>query len=218
MVIVLNRTVKETLSDRLLLLWLLYDAMKFNAIGDTKAHKLGYLSELSMIKDLEKGFNYDFIKLPYGPYSDELQKDADWLEEQKLIDSRPYGEGKMFRGSRFGSKLLSDFSTMFVRNNIFTRKIFAVDSKFARLNTYQLVDVVHQQEHPDLESVKIDELEIGEIILFSLSSEKAKVEFDITPEELATLEVYLDDESYRSVMSACESAKRKPLLTMDEVF
>jgi hypothetical protein len=66
--------------------------------------------------------------------------------------------------------------------------------------------------------VKIDELEIGEIILFSLSSEKAKVEFDITPEELATLEVYLDDESYRSVMSACESAKRKPLLTMDEVF
>lgn len=208
----------EILSDRLLLLWLLYDAMKFSAIGDTKAHKLGYLSELSMISDLEKGFNYNFIKLPYGPYSDELQKDADWLEEQKLVNSRPYGEGKMFQNSRYGRKLLGDFSEMFVRNKIFTQKIFTVNSKYAPLNTYQLVEAIHQQAHPYEESVKIDELEIGEVIIFKLSSEKAKVEFNILPEELATLEVYLDDENYESVIHASESAKRKPLLSMDEVF
>jgi hypothetical protein len=220
MVVILNniRTLNETLSDRLLLLWLLYDAMNVKAIGDTKAHKLGYLSELSMNSNLEKGFNYNFIKLPYGPYSEQLQKDADWLEEQKLIDSCPYGDGKMFQSSRFGRKLLSDFSEMFIRNNIFTRKIFAVNRKYAPLNTYQLVDAVHQQELPEAEGVKIDELEIGEVVLYRLSSEKAKAEFDITPEELATLEVYLDDDAYRSTMHAFESAKRKPLLRMDEVF
>jgi hypothetical protein len=218
MVIVLNRTVKETLSDRLLLLWLLYDAMKIKAIGDTKAHKLGYLSELSMIKDLEKGFNYNFIKLPYGPYSDQLQKDVDWLEEQKLIDSCPYGEGKMFQSSHFGLKLLTDFGYLFARNNRFTQKISLIDRKYAPLNTYQLVEAVHQQGHPDEESIKIDELEIGETILYKLPIDKAKVEFDITPEELATLEVYLDNETYGSVMHAFESAKTKPLLSMDEVF
>ena len=219
MVIILSsRTIKETLSDRLLLLWLLYDAMKFKAVGDTKAHKLAYLSELSMKQDLEKGFNYDFKKLPFGPYSDQLQKDADWLEEQKLVDSRRFGEGKIFENSRFGRKLLNDFSDLFIRNNRFTQKIFAVNSKYACLNTFQLVEAVHQQLHPDEESVKIDELEIGEVILYRLSSEKAKVEFDIRAEELATLEIYLDGEAYESAMHSFESAKRKPLLRMDEVF
>lgn len=219
MVIILNnRTCKETLSDRLLLLWLLYDAMKFKAVGDTKAHKLAYLSELSMKKDEEKGFNYDFKKLPFGPYSEELEKDADWLEEQQLINSHQFADGKIFEDSRFGRKLLNDFSDLFVRNNIFTRKIFAVNNKYARLNTFQLVKEVHQQGHPDVEDVKIDDMENGEIILYRLSSGNAKVEFDITPEELTTLEVYLDNECYRSVMNACESARRKPLLSIDEVF
>ena len=171
-----------------------------------------------MKQDLEKGFNYDFKKLPFGPYSDQLQKDADWLEEQKLIDSRPFEEGKIFQDARFGKKLLSDFSALFIRNNRFTQKIFVVNSKYARLNTFQLVEEVHQQGHPDLESVKIDDLEIGEIILYRLSSENAKVEFDITPEELATLDIYLDDDAYRSAMNSFESAKRKPLLRMKEVF
>ena len=218
MVIDLDRTIKETLSNRLLLLWLLYDAMKFKAIGDTKAHKLSYLSELSMNKDLERGFSYNFKKMPYGPYSDDLQKDADWIEEQKLIDSHRYGEGKIFQGSNFGKKLLTDFNSLFIRNSIFTQKISAVNREYASLNTYQLVDVVHKQEHPEEESIKIDELENGEIILFRLASDKTKVEFDIRPEELATLEVCLDQETYGSVMHAFESAKTKPLLSMDKVF
>jgi hypothetical protein len=212
------RTPKEILSDRLLLLWLLYDAMKFNAVGEAKAHKLSYLSELCMKKDQEKGFNYNFKKLKFGPFSDELQKDADWLEEQKLICSRRFGEGKIFENAKLGRKMLNDFSPMFVRNNIFTRKIYSVNCNYARMNTYQLVEVVHQQGHPDDPSVTIDELEIGETILYRLPSENAKVEFDITPEELATIEVYLDDESYRSIMEASESAKTKPLLRMDDVF
>ena len=37
-------------------------------------------------------------------------------------------------------------------------------------------------------------------------------------EELATIDVYLDDENFRSIMEASESAKKKPLLSMDEVF
>jgi len=213
-----SRALKETLSDRLLLLWLLYDAMKFKASGDTKAHKLTYLSELSMINQCEKGFNYDFRKLPYGPYSEELQEDIDWLEEQKLIDSRPCGDGKIFEESRFGRKFLNDFGSMFIRNNEFTRKIYAVNCQYARLNTYELVKVVHSQAHPSIKNKTIHDVAIGEKILCGLPIEKARMEFDITPEELATIDVYLDDESYRSVMEASESAKKKPLLNMDEVF
>ncbi len=213
----MDNSSKTTLSNRLLLLWLLHDAMRFKAVGDTKAHKLAYLSELEMVKQQEQGFNYSFKKLPYGPYSDELQADVDWLEEQQLIESRPFADGKIFSDSRFGKKLLSDFSPMFVRNNEFTRKIYGVNCKYAAYSTHQLVDIVHQLQHP-YRNMKIDDAPMHDLLLCPLGSDLAKVEFTITPEELSTLEVYLDDESYRSVTSACYSAQRKPLLSLDEVF
>ena len=115
-------------------------------------------------------------------------------------------------------KFLNDFSEMFVRNNEFTWKIYAVNCKYASLNTYDLVNVVHAQPHPFIKGKTINDVGIGHKILYGLSSEKAKLEFEIKPEELATIEVYLDTENYNSIMSAIESAKRKPLLRMNEVF
>jgi hypothetical protein len=72
--------------------------------------------------------------------------------------------------------------------------------------------------HPYIKGKTINDLKFGTIILYKLTEQKANVKFEITPEELATLDVYLDDECYRSVMEACESAQKKPLLRFDEVF
>ncbi len=191
--------------------------MRFKAAGDTKAHKLAYLAQLEMTKQQEKGLSYDFKKLPFGPYSDELQADVDWLEEQQLVESKPFGDGKLFSDSKFGTKLLSDFCEMYIRNSEFTRKIYAINCKYASYTTYQLVDVVHRLQHP-YKNMTIDEAPLNDWILCSLPSDSAKLEFTITPEELATLEVYLDDESYRSATSACYFAQRKRLLSLDEVF
>jgi len=212
------RSFREILADRLLLLWLLYDAMKYKSFGDTKAHKLAYLSEWSMVDNREKGFNYDFVKLPYGPYSEQLQKDIVWLEEQRLVEPIPVKEGKLFHDSRFGRKLLNDFHPLFLRNNLFTIKIANVNSKYASKNSTELVKIVHALPHPYIKGKTIDDLKLGTIILYKLAEEKAKVKFEITPEELATLDIYLDDESYRSVIEASGSAKKKPLLSFDEVF
>ena len=213
-----ERSFKEVLADRLLLLWLLYDALKYKSLGDTKTQKLGYLSEWSMIDDHEKGFNYDFIKLPYGPYSDQLQEDIVWLEEQTLIESIPIREGKLFHESRFGHKILNDFNCLFSRNSLFTNKIARVNNKYASRNASELVELVHSFPHPYIKGKTINDLKLGQKILYKLTEEKARVKFEITPEELATLDVYLDDESYRSAMEASESARRKPLLKLDEVF
>ena len=218
MVSLMVRNLREVLSDRLLLLWLIYDAMMYKRFGDTKAQKLTYLSEKNMIDNHEKGFNYGFIKLPYGPYSEELQSDIVWLEEEQLIISTPIREGKLFSESRFGRKLLNDFHSLFARNNIFTIKIAKINRTFASKNSPELVQIVHDMPHPYIRGKTINELKLGTRILYKLASEKANVSFEITPEELATLDIYLDDESYRSVMEASESAKRKPLLRFDEVF
>lgn len=216
--LIVKRTPKEILSDRLLILWSLNQAIGIKWLGDTKAQKLAYLSELSMIRNRIKGFNYEFIKLQFGPYSEELQRDILWLEQQKLIDSIPIKDGKTFQQSRFGRKLLEDFHDMFIRNRVVLEKICQVNSKYGSLNTKELVDAVHHSSPPYNDECTIDDLEIGEIILFRLESDQADVEFNISPEELATLEVYLDDESYKSAIDASESAKAKPLLSLDKVF
>jgi len=215
----LRREKKEVLSDRLLLLWLLYDAMVYKRFGETKAQKLAYLSEKKMIDDREKGFNYDFIKLPFGPYSEELGKDIEWLEDQKLIGSTPISdEASIFNESRFGRKLLNDFHELFVRNNLFTMKIAGVNRAYATKNSQEIIDYVHSLPHPYIKGHTIDDVKLGTKILYKLDERKAVNTFNLTPEELATLDIYLDDENYRSVIMSSESAKRKPLLRFDEVF
>lgn len=219
MVVVMSRSVREILSDRLLLLWLLYDAMSYKRFGETKAQKLTYLSEKKMIDNRDKGFNYDFIKLPYGPYSEDLEKDIDWLEEQRLIEAIPISDdAKVFHESRFGRKMLDDFHELFVRNNLFTRKIAEVNRVYATKNSREIVEYVHSLPHPYIKGRIIDDLKLGTKILYKLVERKAKIIFNITQEELATLDIYFDDKNYRSLMQASESAKRKPLLSLKEVF
>jgi len=59
---------------------------------------------------------------------------------------------------------------------------------------------------------------LNEWILCAINDDSAESEFSITPEELATLEVYLDNKNYVSTAKACVSAQKKPFLSLDEVF
>lgn len=213
------RNLREILADRLLLLWLLYDAMKYKHFGETKVQKLTFLSEWKMIDGLEKGFNYGFIRLSFGPYSPDVDKDANWLEHQNLVGAIPISEkARVFRRTRFGLKLLNDFQELFSRNSSFTRRIAEINRKYARMPLQELVDYVYSLPHPYIKGRIIAELKPGTKLLYKLDEKKARETFEITPEELATLDIYLNDESYKSVMQASESARRKPLLSLDEVF
>lgn len=215
----MGRSAQEVLADRLLLLWLIYDAMGYKRFGGTKAQKLAYLSEKQMIDNKKKGFNYDFIKLPFGPFSEDLEKDIQWLLEQKLIEAIQISEeARIFSETRFGCKFLNDFYELFKRNNLFTVVIAEINRKFAPKNAQEIVDYVHSLPHPYVKGRTIDDLKLGTKILYKMDEKKAKITFNITPEELATLDIYLDGESYKSAMEASESAKKKPLLSFDEVF
>ena len=213
------RTLQEILADRLLLLWLLYDAMWHKHFGETKVQKLAFLSEWKMIDNLEKGFNYKFIRLTFGPFSRDVEKDVEWLEVENLVEAIPISEkGRVFRPTRSGNKILKDFRELFRRNSLFTRRIAEINREYARMPLQELVDFVYSLPHPYMKDRTIGELKPGTQLLYKLEEEKARETFKITPEELATLDIYLSDESYRSVMQASESAKRKPLLSLDEVF
>lgn len=215
------RNLLELLSDRLLLLWLVYDAMKHKTFGETKVQKLTFLAEWEMLDKRQKGFNYNFIKLTFGPYSSDLEKDIEWLESSGLVKLVPIDEKtRIFKPTELGKKVLTIFHDVFERNRSFTQKIAEINSKFAGLTLEELLKYVYSLPHPYLKGKPrmIGELRPRTILLFKIASEKAREIFAVTPEELATLDIYLSEECYRSVMEACESAKRKKLLTYEEVF
>jgi uncharacterized protein YwgA len=215
------RTSLEVLYDRLLLLWLVYDAMKYKLFGETKVQKLTFLAEWEMLDKRQKGFNYNFIKLTFGPYSRDLEKDIKWLEDSNLVKLISADEKtRIFKLTELGQKILTVFHDVFDRNKIFTEKIAEINRKFAGLTLDELLKFVYSLPHPYMRGRPrtIGELKPGTILLYKIDPEKAKVTFSLTPEELATLDIYLDEGRYRSLMEACESVKRKRLLTYSEVF
>ncbi|MCL1970218.1 MAG: hypothetical protein FWF66_01985 [Candidatus Bathyarchaeota archaeon] len=106
---------------------------------------------------------------------------------------------------------------MFSRNSSFINKLLDVNNKYARYHAHELVDIVHRQPNPCNPDVTIHDTVANALILPYFFG-AADQTFTITPEEEATLEIYMDAESFKSAIAACESARTKPLLSLDEVF
>jgi hypothetical protein len=182
---------------------------------------LTFLAEWEMLDKRQKGFNYSFIKLTFGPYSSDLERDIKFLENSGLVKLVPIDQKtRIFKPTEYGGKILTVFQDIFNRNRSFTQKIAEVNSNFAGLTLDELLKFVYSLPHPYLKGKPrtIGELKPRTILLFKMVPEKAREMFTITPEELATLDIYLDEECYRSIIDACESAKRKKLLSYEEVF
>ena len=214
---------KTELVNRLLLLWLIDDASKRGSIGITKTHKLTFLSQYEMTKQKEKGFSYNFTKWEMGPVSTDLADDVFWLGDNQFINIKRFKkqsqtiDGQQFKCSKMGLKILNDFREMFVRNNMFTQKIYAVNRQYAGRNSQELVQIVHSMPNPSYCDMSIHDTPLNELILGSLSGDSVKHDFVITPEEEATLELYLDEECYRSVSHACVLAQSRPFVRINDV-
>jgi uncharacterized protein YwgA len=207
-----SRTHKEKLMDCLLLLYQIKDAFKYtDSLPKTKLQKIVFLSEKSMLDKREKGFNFNYIKLNYGTYSQELAEDLAGLIKMGLID---HG----FQPTSLGSAVLEDFKDIFTRNKTIVEKIEEVNKQYAKMSLKDLLNFVHNMPHPYLRgSPKIEDLKPRTPILYRIPQEKARSSFQVCPEETATLEIYFDPESLDSLISASESAKKGPLLKFEEV-
>ena len=79
----------ERMANFLLLLKLIEEVdIRGYISGAKKLQKLTFLSEWNMFDAEINGFNYNFIKLIWGPYSSELNKDLDLFTKEKLVTGR----------------------------------------------------------------------------------------------------------------------------------
>lgn len=203
----------EKLIDNFLLIFQITDALEHvRYVYETKLQKLSFLSELEMLKQRHKGFNYRFIKLNYGPFSQELRCDLGDLIQQELLkeDLRPTEEAY---------SLLEDFKDLLNRNEIFCNKIANINRKYSQIPTNKLVHLVHLMPHPYLRPArKIGNLSPRTPILYPIKPQMATASFHITQEEIADLELCLDKTVSSSIAEAMKDARTQRLLSHKEVF
>ena len=180
-------------------------------LGDTKVHKLAFLSELEMKLQGYKGFNFNFIKLPYGPYSADLKKDLDGMVESRLITDYAH------KISQYGKKILENFDYLLENNSVFVEKIHEVNEIFSNIQRDSLVDIVHGMQNPERPWLTIDETRRGSYILKRMKLCQEDRVFKLTESDIASLEIYFNPRTFASLRLSLHEAKSKPAVKLSDV-
>lgn len=191
-----SRNLIETLTDRLLMLFLIVESENhgWKISGKVKLLKLLYLSESRMIRDKKKGFNFGFYRWDYGPMSNDALQDLDQLSENGLLEKSQYA----FSTTSRGRQLLKSCSTLFSRNEEFLEYIRKVIREFGPYTGKNIKTVVYGIPKTG-ERKLIRKTKHGEELLRKLLTKEAKKRFVIDDEWVETLSILLDKEAYESL-------------------
>ena len=206
---VTERTEEEQLTDQFLLLFLIYDAEI--GIGDTKLQKLTYLSEVEMCKQGEKGLNFNFIKMPFGPFSSELKQDVKQLVKSNIITDYSH------KSTDFGKTILKNFSQLVKNNSEILGKISRINSTHKNLERDELVDIVHQMHNPLRPWQTIDDTKHGNYILKRMKTWQKDKAFKLTKSEIASLEIYFNFKTFNSLRLSLYNARTTPAVNLRDV-
>lgn len=204
-----ERTLEERITDRFLMLFLIQDADK--RLGNTKLQKLAYLSELEMNVQGFKGLNFNFIKMPFGPYSSELKKDIEHLVDSKIISKESH------KLTKNGKKILSNFRHLIENNPVLTKKIQDTVKKFSHIPRDELVDKVHNMCNPQRPWLTIDETKHGSYLLKRMKLWHKDRVFKLMETDIASLEIYFESDAFNSLKSSLDKAKSESAVPFIEV-
>jgi len=187
-----GRSEEEKVADLLLLLYLIWDSQKrgYAILGETKLQKLVFLAERRMLGKKYKGFNYNFIRLDFGPYSWELKRDLNLLLESGIVIDDP-SEGLIV--SRKGEKILKEILSILERNREFINIIEEVNKECAKLDLKELLERVYSMKRP-LKGPKITirEVKHRSPLLRRIRKEHATKTFLLTEEEQLITKILFD--------------------------
>jgi len=207
------RTAQERAIDCLLTTYVIDDAFsrcELQSMPETMLQKLVFLSERSMIRERKKGFCFRFVKLKYGPFSQELKDSLGGLKKTGLVGSRlaptpPLGV------------LLQDFRDVIERNKIFFQEISQVNDAYAGMSLRELLNTVYAMPWGK-HGKTIKDLPLRTPMLYPMRPGNVKLEFGITAEEGEDLLMNFDLEAITQLQQAASDMREGRTRTYEQVF
>jgi len=220
-----GKTSVEKSADQFLLLYLINDVSKRTPfVPETKVQKLVFISEREMIGNSEKGFNYYFVKLLYGPYSAELDNDLNRLVQSEIAKAVPTERGANIIPTQRCANILRDFNDLIERNQTFVQRISHINRRFGTLGFQRLLNSVYHMQSPLHKYRKgkrpptIASLPLKAPLLKPISEEMASKTFSITPAEVEDLLMNFDPETVKGLSQAMKEMRAGGLRTHEQVF
>ena len=206
------RTTREKVVDSFMTLYLLRDAFYRKRVGRveaTRLQKLVFLSELPMIQQRKKGFNFGFVRLNYGPYSSDLASEETRLAKAGLIFSSSR------EPTRTAATILDQFSEIVARNDDFFRIVRATNDNWARMNLRLLLRTVHSMPWG---RGTVHDLAPGTVMLYRMNPQQAASNFDITDEEIDDLWMNFDPSMVADYAQAMKEVRSGQLRTHEQLL
>lgn len=209
------RTIREKAIDHLLTIYLINDVFSrknLHLLPSTKLQKLVFLSEKQMIDKREKGFNFYFIKLVHGPFSQELENDLGKLVQDGFISDlglKPMVNAKL---------ILEDFQDVIDRNQTFFKKINTVNDNFACMPLQQLLTIIYAMPWGRGKGQTIADLPQRKPMLYPMKPEIVATEFEITDNEAEDLLMNFDPDAIKDLSGAMKDAREGRWRTYEQVF
>jgi uncharacterized protein YwgA len=196
---------ESTLQDKITnLLLLLYIIGETNSIGSIenglKLQKMAFISELKFVKRHWKVLNYNFFKWKKGPFSKGLAEDITKLKAVGLVESK-----ETMELSKNGSEFLELTSEIFSTNKSFMHLIDNTIKTWADRDSESIMKWVYNQQVivPKIgKPMYIQDIQMGQLILFKVSTKNAEKIFDLDESWKATLEVMFN----KSVLKSLDDA------------
>jgi len=179
------RTFLEQAIDRFLLLSLV--SFLDEPIVDTALQKFVFLSERELLAKKIEGFHYVFVKLRFGPYSQELERDKDALVFREFLEDL---DERGWILSDKGKIVLEKFKPLLEKNAEVLSIIKRIVSSHAGTRLRDLLRQVYELRRPlKGEKVTIRELAERTVLLKPYAFDRP---FKISEEEGLRLRIYFD--------------------------
>jgi len=209
------RTLKDKAADHLLTIYLVNDVFSrrnLRFLSETKLQKLVFLSEKTMIDEREKGFNFYFIKLTHGPFSQELRGTLEKLLQTRFLNDfglKPTHEAEL---------ILEDFQDVIERNQTFFQKINTVNDRFATMSLERLLNIIYAMPWGRGGARTIADLPPRTPMLYPMKPHVVVTEFKVTDDEAEDLLMNFDPEAVKDLSEAMRDAREGRWRTYEQVF
>lgn len=200
-----TRSPKEEAMDQLLLLHLIKRANENRRKpGITQLQKRVFLIA-DKLKNLNmKALNYKFFRYNYGPMSKGIYEDFTQFVEGGFVT-----EG-FAEVTEEGEKILNHFEDVFKKNEEFLSSFNELVDEYCKYDLDGIKDIVYNSSFfiSELgEELKVKDIPENVDILSKVREKDATFIFDISDDEVETLEIYFNKEEYNNIKESLAEAK-----------